>query len=83
MNYSFEHNRSKIISNINITKISGIHVLFIRKIFMRKWAAKTLKPILFSFLVVVPSSVSVKPIKQVIKENKDIEVKKKIKKFSA
>ena len=32
--------------------------------------------------MVVPSSVSVKPIKQAIKENKDIKVKKKIKKFS-
>ena len=33
--------------------------------------------------MVVPSSVSVKPIKQTIKENKDIKVKKKIKKISA
>ena len=33
--------------------------------------------------MVVPSSVSVKPIKQAIKENKDIKVIKKIKKFSA
>ena len=31
--------------------------------------------------MVVPSSVSVKPIKQTIKENKDIKVKKKIKKI--
>ena len=34
-------------------------------------------------LMVVPSSVSVKCIKQLINENKDIKVKKKIKKISA
>ena len=33
--------------------------------------------------MVVPSSFSVKSIKQTIKENKDIEVKKKVKKKSA
>ena len=33
--------------------------------------------------MVVPFSVSVKPIKQTIKENKDIKVKKKIKKILA
>ena len=33
--------------------------------------------------MVVPSSVSVKAIKKTIKENKEIKVKKKIKKISA